>query len=176
MVQCRAGAGHAGNIARKRICRPSDRAVGRDWKKHAGGTPGDLNRHPLFFLDGAHNPPGVAALLRALEYDYPGRRPILIFAALTDKDYRRMLQKIVPRAAAVILPPLKSERAVSTGELAGIVKSLGGKALVVPGVRQAVAAAFSQAGEDDMILAAGSLYLAGEIKQSFPQTSSCDKA
>lgn len=155
----------------------TDRAVGRGLEKTRWEARLEiLNRHPLFILDGAHNPPGVAALLRALEHDYPGRRPILIFAALTDKDYRRMLQKIVPRAAAVILPPLKSERAVSTGELAGIVKSLGGKALVVPGVRQAVAAAFSQAGEDDMILAAGSLYLAGEIKQSFPQTSSCDKA
>lgn len=135
-----------------------------------------LCRHPLFIIDGAHNPAGIAALLRALEYDFPGRRLILIFAALADKDYRRMMQKIVPRTATVILPQLKSDRAVNTGELAGIVKGLGVKAHEVPDVCQAVSVAMSQAGKGDMILAAGSLYLAGEIKQSFPQTSSCDKA
>jgi len=134
-----------------------------------------LCERPLFLLDGAHNPSGIAALCHSLVHDFPRRRMILIFAALADKDYRRMLQKIVPLASVTILPPLQSERAVATGELDGIVKGLGGEVKVAPGVAGAVGMALSQAREDDLICAAGSLYLAGEIKQAFSQASSCDK-
>jgi hypothetical protein len=31
------------------------------------------------------------------------------------------------------------------------------------------------AGKKDLICAAGSLYLAGEVKQAFPEAASCDK-
>lgn len=131
---------------------------------------------PLFLLDGAHNPSGIAALCRSLRHDFPRRRLMLIFAALADKDCKRMLQKIVPLADTTFLPALRSERAVAPGALARIVESLGGRAVVVRSPDEAADMALSQVGEDDMICAAGSLYLAGEIKQTFQQTHSCGKA
>lgn len=131
---------------------------------------------PLFVLDGAHNPSGMAALRRALEKDFSWRRLILIFAALADKDYRRMLQIIVPLAARIILPPLKTARAVGPKEMASVIKDLGYRSIVTQSVDQAIRRALDMAGPGDMICALGSLYLAGEVKQAFHQIRSCGKA
>lgn len=135
-----------------------------------------LCNRPLFLLDGAHNPSGVRVLCRSLRDDFSWRRLILIFAALTDKDYRKMLQKIAPMAAVTLLPTLKTERSVPARQMAQVMKDLGYRPMVVPSVEQAVRKALAMAKEDDMVCAVGSLYLAGEIKQSFHQTHSCGKA
>jgi dihydrofolate synthase/folylpolyglutamate synthase len=44
-----------------------------------------LQSHPLFLLDGAHNPAGIEVLCRSLKNDFSYRRLILIFGALADK-------------------------------------------------------------------------------------------
>ena len=54
-----------------------------------------LQKKPFFVLDGAHNPAGIDALCRSLKKDFSYRKLIFIFGALADKDYRRMLGKIV---------------------------------------------------------------------------------
>lgn len=131
---------------------------------------------PIFLLDGAHNPSGISVLRQALQKDFSWRRLILIFAALTDKDYRSMLQKIAPMAAVTILPPLRTGRAVPAGKMARIMKELKYCFVTVDSVDQAVLRSFELADDDDIICAAGSLYLAGEIKQSFHHLRSCGKA
>jgi dihydrofolate synthase/folylpolyglutamate synthase len=135
-----------------------------------------LCSRPLFVLDGAHNPSGINVLVRALQKDFPRRRLILIFAALADKNYRMMLKRIVPMAAVTILPQLVSGRAVPASELERVAKELGYRAVVADTVDQAVCQALEWADDRDMICAAGSLYLAGEIKQSFHRMHSCGKA
>jgi len=130
---------------------------------------------PFFLLDGAHNPYGVNALRRALQKDFSWRRLILIFAVLADKDYRMMLRKIAPMAAMTILPPLQTGRAIPAQQMALIMKDMGYKAIVVESVDQAVRKALEMADDGDMVCALGSLYLAGEVKQSFHQIHSCGK-
>ena len=131
---------------------------------------------PLFLLDGAHNPSGMTVLRRALENDFSWRRLTLIFAALADKDYRKMLQKIAPLADLTILPPLATGRAVPAGQMACVMKSLGYRSVVAKSVDQAVRQALDKARPGDIICAVGSLYLAGEVKQAFHQIQSCGKA
>jgi dihydrofolate synthase/folylpolyglutamate synthase len=123
-----------------------------------------LRPSPLFLLDGAHNPAGIVSLCRALRKDFFGRRLILIFSALTDKDYRRMLRKIAPLSHQILLPLLKTKRAVPPTALAAFLESLGYPALISDSVTASVRQALRYVGEDDLILACGSLYLAGEIK------------
>lgn len=131
---------------------------------------------PFFLLDGAHNPSGIRVLRRALQKDFSWRRLILIFAALADKDYRKMLQMIAPLAALTLLPPLQTGRAIPARQLAHVMRELGCEAIVTRSVDRAVHKALEVAGEGDMICALGSLYLAGEIKQIFHQMHSCGKA
>ena len=135
-----------------------------------------LCREPLFLLDGAHNPSGVGVLSRALLKEFSWRRLILIFAALADKDYQKMLQRIAPMAAVAFLPPLQTGRALPAQEAARVVRSLGCRAVEAASVDQAVMQALKMAGERDMICAFGSLYLAAEVKQAFHRMQSCGKA
>ena len=126
-----------------------------------------LQNQPLFLLDGAHNPAGIDALCRSLKKDFSRRRLILIFGSLADKDYRRMLQKIIPLTSIIILTQLKTKRAVSVNDIMETVKKMGYPAIVTENVKQAIERAQAMANKQDLICATGSFYLAGEIKQAF---------
>lgn len=128
-----------------------------------------LQENPVFLLDGAHNPAGIDALCRSLKSDFSFHRLILIFGALADKDYRRMLAKIVPLASIIILTQLKTKRAAQVKALMEIVKKMGRSAIVAENVNQAIERAVFLAGKQDLICATGSFYLAGKVKQAFPK-------
>ncbi len=134
-----------------------------------------LRKIPLFVLDGAHNPAGISVLCRTLKNDFSYHRLILIFGALADKDYRRMLRKIAPLAEQIILTQLQSERAVPVKNIYEYVQKLGYKAVIAENVGRAMERALKLAGKEDLICATGSLYLAGEVKQAFPGLVSYDK-
>lgn len=131
--------------------------------------------HPLFVVDGAHNPAGISVLCRSLKNDFTYRRLILIFSALADKDYHKMIRKIAPLAHLIILTQLQAKRAVPVANIHECVKEMGYQAIITENVRKSVECAFDLAGEGDMICAAGSLYLIGELKQAFPKLLSYDK-
>lgn len=128
-----------------------------------------LQKSPLFILDGAHNPGGIRALCKTIKNEHTYRRMILIFACLKDKKYFQMLHTIAPLAYKIILPRLTVARAQQPDNIKEIVNKMGYKSRVVNSVYQAVKIARSLASKDDLILAAGSLYLAAEIKQMFPK-------
>jgi dihydrofolate synthase/folylpolyglutamate synthase len=133
-----------------------------------------LQNHPLFLLDGAHNPEGISVLCRSLKKDFSFRRLILVFGALADKDYRRMLQKIVPLASIIILTQLKTKRAVPVNDIMETVKKMGRTPIVTKNVNQAIERARGMAKKQDLICATGSFYLAGEVKQAFRKIVLCD--
>ena len=134
-----------------------------------------LCHHPLFVVDGAHNPAGISVLCRSLKNDFTYRRLILIFSVLADKDYRKMLRKIAPLTQQIILTQLQSKRAVPVADIQEYVKKMGYQAIITENVAEAILRAFDLAGKNDMICAAGSLYLAGELKQAFLGEVSHDK-
>lgn len=134
-----------------------------------------LCRKPLFVVDGAHNPAGINALRRSLQNDFRYRRLILIFSALADKDYHKMLEKIAPLADQIILTQLQAGRAVPVAVLYECVKKMGREALITENAAEAMERVLAMAEGGDMICAAGSLYLVGEIKQAFPEVPSCGK-
>jgi dihydrofolate synthase / folylpolyglutamate synthase len=133
-----------------------------------------LQKDPLFLLDGAHNPAGIDVLCRSLINDFSYRRLILIFGALADKDYRRMLQKIIPLAPIIILTQLKTKRAVPVNDMMETLKKMGYPAIVTENVGQAIERVQAMAQKQDLICATGSFYLAGEVKQAFPKLVLCD--
>ncbi len=100
---------------------------------------------------------------------------ILLFGALADKDYRRMLQKIAPLAQTIILTQLQTKRAVPVNDIHTMLRQIGYPAIVTQNVTQAIERALTLAGKKDLICAAGSLYLAGQVKQVFSEQAYCDK-
>jgi len=128
-----------------------------------------LQERPLFLLDGAHNPAGIDSLCRALKKDFSGRRLILIFAALADKDYHMMLKRIIPLAHTVILTSLKTVRVAPMKDMIKTAKKRGSVPVIAETVPQAMEIALAMAGDQDLVCATGSFYLAGEIKETFPK-------
>jgi dihydrofolate synthase / folylpolyglutamate synthase len=134
-----------------------------------------LQSDPLFLLDGAHNPAGMRVLCQTIKKDFAYRQLIFIFGALADKDYRKMLRIITALCPKIILTQLKSPRAVSVPDMANFLGKRGYPVIVTESVGKAIERAKAIACRQDLICAAGSLYLAGEVKQTFHQIISCDK-
>ena len=124
-----------------------------------------LQRSPMLLVDGAHNPAGVATLRRALQNDFPHRRLILLFGVLGDKDYRAMARRLFPLADRVILTRPHSDRALPPDALRPLAVKFHRDIDVVEDPGDALRHALSLAGEEDLVCAAGSLYLVGEIKK-----------
>jgi dihydrofolate synthase / folylpolyglutamate synthase len=119
-----------------------------------------------YMLDGAHNPAGVKALCEALENDYEYDRLILVWAAMTDKDFRVVLPKIAALADKIIFTRLEYERSAQPEQLVQILEpEMRSKVRCENRVEKALASAAATAGPNDLICIAGSLYLIGEVRK-----------
>jgi len=111
-------------------------------------------------LDGAHNAAGASALRAALEKEFAGTRPIIIFGALADKKWLEICTILAPVAAQVFTVPVASERTAAADELAQAFHTAS------PGLAAAAAANLAEAlntcNDKPFILITGSLYLVGE--------------
>ena len=126
-----------------------------------------LRERPMVVVDGAHNPAGASVLRKALEENFSFRRLILVFGVLADKDYRRMLRRLVPLADHIILTKPREERALQPEIPARWVRTTGRKAEVIEDSGKALERALRLAGEKDLVCITGSLYLVGETRTRF---------
>ncbi len=117
---------------------------------------------PTVILDGAHNGEGVTALVDALRV-YHGRKIKLLFAAMADKDWRLMLERLIPVVSEVVFTRVAMERSADPDELARAC-GVGLTSRADADSRQALRALIDQSAGDDVIVVAGSLYLLGEIR------------
>ncbi len=116
-------------------------------------------------LDGAHNPAGVESLLAALRADFADRRLILVWASMADKDFASCLAAMAGQGQRIILTRPESLRSAPPEQLRlALPESLRERAVVAPGVEEALALAYGLAGEGELICVAGSLYLVGKAR------------
>lgn len=117
---------------------------------------------PPVLLDGAHNAAGAAALARHLD-ERSGPRPVLLFAAMRDKDLGGILGPLAARADAVVTTQPVVERAAQAAELTSAA-SRWAPAEAEPDSALAFARARALAQDrGTFVLVAGSLYLIGEV-------------
>lgn len=87
----------------------------------AGATsPGRLERirsSPTILLDAAHNPHGMAAMVRALEEEFSFRRLVGVLAVLADKDAEGVLGLLEPVLSDIVITRNTSPRAMSAAQL-----------------------------------------------------------
>lgn len=127
---------------------------------------------PRVYLDGAHNADGVRAFLEAaclIKKELSPRRVLLLFGAVSDKEYRRMLTEIRDSLNPdfCFLAQLDTYRAIPLEELlktAGEVFGAETRLEAFSDVKEGVRRLLSEKAEDDLAFIAGSLYLAGEVK------------
>lgn len=127
-----------------------------------------LSRSPDFILDGGHNPQCVQAAVQALQDYYPGKKVVFLTGMMKDKDSAAMLAKMAEVAKAFVCLHADSERAFGAQELAReIENTLSLAAYPAASTQEGCALAQRLAGEQGVVCALGSLYLAGEIRAVF---------
>ena len=121
-------------------------------------------RHPDVLLDGGHNPQCMAALHRALEQLYPGKKLLFLTGVLGDKDYPAMMGELLPLAKAFVTITPDSERALSAQDLAAYLESRGGQATPCQTTQEGLERVLELAGPEDTVCVCGSLYMIGQVR------------
>lgn len=126
-------------------------------------TTGPTDRTVHVLIDGAHNPAGARALAEYLSEAYGHPLPIIV-AAMSDKDISGILNALARSASTFVCTRAGSARAAAP---AAIAHTAGASAPDVPVlIAETPADALALAAPlGDPIIVAGSLYLAGEIRE-----------
>ncbi|NIA20218.1 MAG: bifunctional folylpolyglutamate synthase/dihydrofolate synthase [Xanthomonadaceae bacterium] len=127
--------------------------------------PGRLEKvssEPDFYIDGAHNPHGVRALIPVLRQLSAGRRLILLIGAMKDKQVSVMVSYLAPLATEVIVTRAKLDRSCSTEQLYLEAQKYCQRVFRTETIAEAISLGKKRAEIDDLIFLTGSLYCVGE--------------
>ena len=113
-------------------------------------------------IDGAHNPDAARILAETWQDVFNDKKATLVLAVLSDKDLRGICEALAPIAATVVLPKIRSERAVPSDELAKVFS------IITPSPPHSVTSTIDEAldvarANPNPILITGSLHFAGEV-------------
>ena len=128
-----------------------------------------LSENPVFILDGAHNPNGVAALAESIKAFLSYKKVIFVMGVMKDKDHLQMLKLITPFADSFIAELPYDGRGLDPEELKAEISSIfEGPVFTALSIKDAVAMAVTQGKELNLpIVCFGSLYQAGEVRRYF---------
>ena len=121
-----------------------------------------LSRDPIVIIDSAHNRDSALRLRIALDDYFPGQKVTLIFGASADKDITGMFSDLLPRVSRLITTRADHPRAADPKTLAGTASDYGLPVQVEPDIPTSLDNALSMVRPDEVILVAGSIFIAGE--------------
>jgi dihydrofolate synthase/folylpolyglutamate synthase len=121
-----------------------------------------MSQLPTVVVDSAHNRDSALKLRIALDDYFPGRPVTLVFGASADKDIPGMLDELAPRISRLIVTQAVHPRAADPEETAELGRSHGLRAEVVVPVAAALERALARPRPGEVIIVAGSLFVAGE--------------
>lgn len=140
----------------------------------AARWPGRYERFPTpaggtLVVDGAHNPPGIAALLAALDAVDPAPAYVFVLGFGGGKDVDAMLDALGPRAAHVVTVQADHPKALDAARLADRIAGRGLRVpLTVGGADMAAALdrALAAAGAG-VVVATGSIFVAADVREAW---------
>jgi len=126
---------------------------------------------PPVVLDSAHNADSARYLRQTLDDYFPDRPVVWVFSILEDKDAAGMLAELAPRLAHVVATQTDHPRVLPAQALVDLVKPTGIPVEEVRPVSAALARAMELAGDRGVVLVAGSVAFAGEVKTVWERIS-----
>jgi dihydrofolate synthase/folylpolyglutamate synthase len=126
-----------------------------------------LRREPPVVIDSAHNRDSARRLRETLDEYFPEIPVILIFCALEDKDITGMLEELKPRLECVVATRADHPRAPDAQWTADQVTKVGIPVEAVTPVIRALERALALAGNEKLVLSAGSVAFAGEVRTAW---------
>ena len=118
---------------------------------------------PEVYLDGAHNPDGIAAFLKSVQADGGGGGRILLYSSLAEKACGEMVKEITNAGVfqEIVVTGIESSRAAKPQELAAL---FGEKdVVVIEDLKEAFRYCLHKKRAGEKVYITGSLYLAGQI-------------
>ncbi|MBP2015140.1 bifunctional folylpolyglutamate synthase/dihydrofolate synthase [Anaerococcus degeneri] len=124
----------------------------------------DLVRtNPRVLLDGSHNKESIDALLESLK-NFEYEKLIVGFSILKDKDHKDIIRDIAGLSDKLIITYIdENPRALDTKEIENEASDFASDIVIIEDNKEAYEYSLKQAGEKDLILWCGSLYLVGKI-------------
>ena len=124
-----------------------------------------LSKDPLIIIDGSHNLDSIERIEESVK-KFKYKKLILGFSLLKDKDHDHILKKIENIADKIVLTEIDSDRHTDLKDLEAEFKKFSKKEIYpIKNREEAVEKTLSLAGEGDMILWCGSLYLIKDIRK-----------
>lgn len=124
-----------------------------------------LSLCPVVLVDVAHNPASIAALRATLEELFFGRRVVLLLGMIATHDPDPVAAIIAPVAEEVITTTPLHLRPLLAHELAEVVRRYHRRVEAVPDLDAALDAALDRTGPEDVLVVAGSFFLAGPARE-----------
>lgn len=130
--------------------------------------PGRFERIPGFeplklYLDGAHNPDGMQALVEALASIYPGQKADFIVGILNNRPLPEMAAILAPIARRVIVTKVPDPKSATTEELGNAFAELGVETVAEPVPEKALDLLLKT--DNQLAVICGSLYLIGYLRE-----------
>ncbi|MFA5447287.1 MAG: cyanophycin synthetase [Sphaerochaeta sp.] len=138
-------------------------------KNTAPGRFQQLGDHPALYVDGAHTAHSLSALLASFSALHEASKTTIIYGALEDKDHVHMVQSVLQHASQIIISrpgTYKKSNIVALKALFDERNTEGRQVVLIEENDQALAYAYAHTPADGAILACGSFYLAGGIKEA----------
>jgi len=126
-----------------------------------------LRREPCVVVDGAHNAYSMQQLGEALRQYFRYERLTLVLGFGGDKDVGGMVDEAVKMTGDIILVASRHPRSVETTLLVKEFQKRGVKPRVADSVAAAVKLALAGVGPNDLICAAGSVFVIAEVMEYF---------
>lgn len=124
-----------------------------------------LQRDPAVIIDSAHNAYSARVLQNTLDQYFPDKAIVLVVGFSADKDIPGMLQAWLPRVEHIIATQSGHPRAMPPEELAEVVRSLTETPVTAQeDAKSALQLALEIAGDDHLIVTAGSVFVAASIR------------
>ena len=122
-----------------------------------------LRREPLLVVDGAHNPDSARKLKQSLLQYFNFDRAVLVIGISVDKDVAGIVSELASLFDEVMVTRSRHPRAMAPELVAAEFARYGVKTQVVDDVSRALSLALSRAGTQDLVCAAGSLFVVAEV-------------
>ncbi len=126
-----------------------------------------ISKKPLVILDGGHNEDGAKAFYDAVspylsEFD----KVYVVAGMMADKAVKSSLKPLIKYSDFFVAVTPDNPRAMSCDELAEIAKNFCENVSSIPSPVEAVKSVAEKIGDNDALLVVGSLYLAGEVRET----------
>jgi dihydrofolate synthase/folylpolyglutamate synthase len=120
---------------------------------------------PAIILDCAHNRDSALKLRLTLEEYFSGKPVLMIFGASEDKDISGMLSELMPVVKELMVVKSFHPRAVEPEKLIEMAQPYGCKVYIVDHIPEAMEKAIHLAGDDNVILVTGSIFVVAEARK-----------